>query len=99
LECNKTLVWANASPRAERIAMILFTEPWFYYLTVFIAGLVLCNIAITGTLISRFRPIVSVKSVPLRIAFFFISLGIFAFLIWMTKHQLGAVLQYFNQPS
>ena len=79
--------------------MSLFSELWLYCLTAFIAGLLLCSIAITGTLWGRGGPIVIVKSVPLRIAFFFISVGIFAFVIWITKNQLGAILQYLNQSS
>jgi hypothetical protein len=79
--------------------MSSFSEPWLYYVIATIAGLMLFNIAITGTLVSRSRPIVTVQSVPLRIAFFLISVAIFALLIWMTKHQIAAGLQYFNQPS
>jgi hypothetical protein len=45
------------------------------------------------------RPILTVKSVPLRIAFFFISVAIFALLMWMMKHQMAAAMQYFDQPS
>jgi len=85
----------------EGIAMNLFGEPWFYCLMGFIASITLFIIAITGTVAGRVmsRPTVSVKSVPLRIAFFFISVAIFGFLIWMTKHQIAAAIEYFNQPS
>jgi len=84
----------------EGIAMSLFSEPMIYYLILFVADILLFDIAVTGTLSSgrmgMFRPIVSVKSVPLRIAFFFISVAIFAFLIWMTRHQIAAGIQYFG---
>jgi hypothetical protein len=79
--------------------MILLSEPWLYFVLVMIAGMVLLNIAITGTLASRYRPIVIVKSVPLQIAFFVVSVALFAFLIWMTKQQIAAGIQYFNQSS
>jgi hypothetical protein len=79
--------------------MSLFSEPSFYYLMGFIAGISLFIIAITGTIHGRGRPIVSVKSVPLRIAFFFISVALLAFLIWMIKHQIAAAIQSFGQPS
>jgi hypothetical protein len=79
--------------------MILLSEPWLYFVLVMIAGMVLLNIGITGTLASRYRPIVIVKSVPLRIAFFVVSVALFAFLIWMTKQQIAAGIQYFNQSS
>jgi hypothetical protein len=73
--------------------------PWFY-LIAFIVDIMLFSIAITGTIYSGrmglFSPIVSVKSVPLRIAFFFVSVAIFAFLIWMTRHQIVAGMQYFG---
>ena len=82
------------------IAMTFFSEPSFYYLMLLVADILLFDIAVTGTLSSCrmgiFRPIVSVKSVPLRIAFFFISVAIFAFLIWMTRHQIAAGIQYFG---
>jgi hypothetical protein len=85
---------------AEDIAMTFFSEPLFYYLMLFVADILLFDIAITGTLSSgrmgMFRPMVSVKSLPLRIAFFFISVAIFAFLIWMTRHQIAAGNQYFG---
>jgi len=84
----------------EGIAMSFFGEPLFYYLMLFVAGILLFDIAITGTLstgrMGMFRPIVSVKSVPLRIAFFFISVAIFVYLIWMTRHQIAAGIQYFG---
>ena len=79
--------------------MSSFSEPWFYFVMAIIAGLILFNLAITGTPVSRFRPILTVKSVPLRIAFFFISVAIFALLMWMMKHQMAAAMQYFDQPS
>jgi hypothetical protein len=79
--------------------MSTFSEPWFYYVMAMIAGMILLNIAITGTLASRYRPIVIVKSVPLRIAFFVISVALFAFLIWVTKQQIAAGIQYFSQSS
>lgn len=88
--------------------MSMTGEPWFY-LIAFIVDILLFSIAITGTIYSgrfgMFRPIVSVKSVPLRIAFFFVSVAIFALLIWMTRHQIAAGMQYFGlivggvQPS
>ena len=73
----------------------------------FIACILLANIAITGTLYAgrMGRQIVSVKSVPLRIAFLFISVAIFAFLIWMTRHRIATGIQNFGfivgagQPS
>jgi hypothetical protein len=84
----------------EGIAMSLFSEPLFYYLLPLVADILLFDIAVTGTLSSgrmrMFRPIVSVKSVPLRTAFFFISVAIFAYLIWMTRHQIAAGIQYFG---
>jgi hypothetical protein len=84
----------------EGIAMSLFSEPLFYYLLLLVADILLFDIAVTGTLSSgrmrMFRPIVSVKSVPLRIAFFFISVAIFVYLIWMTRHQIAAGIQYFG---
>ncbi len=82
------------------IGMSLFSEPMFYYLMLLVADLLLFDIAITGTRtagrMGLFRPIVSVKSVPLRIAFLFISVAIFAFLIWMSRHQIAAGFQYFG---
>jgi hypothetical protein len=79
--------------------MSLFSEPLFYYLMGFIAGISLFVIAITGTIYGRGAPIVSVKSVPLRIAFFFSSVGLLAFLIWMIRHQIAAAIQSVGQPS
>jgi hypothetical protein len=81
--------------------MNLFRESWFYYLTGFIAGLALFVLAITGTIHSgRYsRPLVSVKSVPLRIAFLFISVAIFGALIWIVKHQIAGAIQEFGQSS
>jgi hypothetical protein len=80
--------------------MSLLNEPLFYYLVGFIAGIALCIIAITGTIRGRWgRIIVSVKSVPLRIAFFFISVALLTFLIWMVRHQIAAAIQSIVQPS
>jgi hypothetical protein len=76
-----------------------FSVPWFYYVIALFAGLMLSNLAITGNLVSRFSPIVTVKSVPLRIAFFLISVAIFAVLIWISNQQIAAAMQYFEQPS
>ncbi len=80
--------------------MSLFSEPMFYYLMPLVADILLFDIAITGTLssgrIGMFRQIVSVKSVPLRIAFFFISVAIFAYLLYMARHQIAAGIQYFG---
>lgn len=80
--------------------MSLFSEPMFYYLILLVADILLFDIAITGTISSgrmgMFRQIVSVKSVSLRIAFLFLSVAIFAFLIWMSRHQIAAEFQYFG---
>ena len=80
--------------------MSFFSEPLFYYFMLFVADILLFDIAITGTVspsrMGMFRPNVSVKSVPLRIAFFFISVAIFAYLIWMARHQIAAGIQYFG---
>jgi hypothetical protein len=79
--------------------MSLFGEPLFYYLMGFIAGIALFVVAITGTIYGRGGRIVSVKSVPLRIAFFFISVALLAFLTWMIKHQIAVAIQSIGQPS
>ncbi len=89
--------------------MSLFSELLFYYVMGFIAALALFVVAITGTIYGRggpilsvYRrrgPILSVKSVPLRIAFFFISVALLVFLIWIFKHQLAALIQSMGQPS
>jgi hypothetical protein len=89
--------------------MSLFSEPAFYYLLAFIAGIALFVLSVTGTIqrgysrrripASRGGPIVSVQSVPLRIAFFFISVAILAFLFWTIRHEIGAVIQSLGLPS
>jgi hypothetical protein len=89
--------------------MSLFSEPAFYYLLAFIAGIALFVLSVTGTIqrgysrrwipTSRGGPIVSVQSVPLRIAFFFISVAILAFLVLMIRHQIATVMQAIGQPS
>jgi hypothetical protein len=76
--------------------MSYFGEPWFYYLLGAVAGIAIFNIAVTGNLYGRGRPIVTVNSVPLRIAFFFIAVAIFGILIWMVRHQIAAGMQYFG---
>jgi hypothetical protein len=73
--------------------MSLLSEPSFYYLVGFIAGIALFVVAISGTIHGRRGPIVSVKSVPLRIAFLFISVAFLTFLIWMINHQIAAAIQ------
>jgi uncharacterized membrane protein YvlD (DUF360 family) len=73
-----------------------FGEPWFYYVLGAVTGIVLFNLGITGKLYGRVRPIITVKSVPLRIAFFVISIAIFAVLIWMVRQQIAAGMQYFG---
>ena len=96
-QCTRVGKRASA---VESIAMSLFREPWFYCLMGFIAGITSFVIGVTGRVSGRAgRPIVSVKSVPLRIAFLFISVAIFAFLIWTIKHEIAAAIQYFGQPS
>jgi hypothetical protein len=79
--------------------MSLFSEPLFYYLIGFIAGIAAFVVAITGTIYSRGGPILSVKSVPLRIAFFFISVAFLTFLIWIIRHQVAVAIQSIGQPS
>jgi len=79
--------------------MRAISEPWFYYVIAGVTGLLLLNLAITGSLFSKYGPILIVRSVPLRIAFFLISVVIFTLIVWVTKQQIAAALQYFDQPS
>jgi hypothetical protein len=79
--------------------MSLFSDPLFYYLMGFIAGIALFVVAITGTIYGRGGPILSVKSVALRIAFFFISVAFLTFLTWTIRHQIAVAIQSIGQPS
>ena len=78
--------------------MSFSNEPWVYLIG-FIISLVLFVVSITGTIFGGrfgFRPVVTVKSVPLRIAFFIVSIAIFGFLIWTARHKIDEAFSYFG---
>jgi hypothetical protein len=78
--------------------MSISSEPWFY-LVGFIASITLFVVSITGSIYSgRFglRPVLTVKSVPLRIAFFVISVALLAFLVWTARQRITEAFSYFG---
>ena len=74
--------------------MSLVTDTVFYHLVAWIASIVLFILAVTGRIHSRWGGrIVTVRSVPIRIALFFISIAMFSYFIWTFRHQIAAALQ------
>jgi hypothetical protein len=78
--------------------MSFFSEPWFYLIG-FIASITLFVVSITGSVYSgRFgiRRLMTVKSVPLRVAFFVISIALLAFLVWAARQKIAEAFSYFG---
>jgi hypothetical protein len=65
---------------------------WIYDLMCLSLGIMLFNAAVTGKLYSsgRGRRVLGarLKAAPLRAVLFVLSVGIFAFVIWLTRHHI-----------
>jgi hypothetical protein len=79
----------------ELIAMADFSGFWIYDLMCLMVGIEFFNAAVTGNFYSGGRGgrrlIASVKSVPARIAFLFISIAMLVLFAWMTKRHIMAI--------
>jgi len=72
--------------------MGIFSEFWIYDLMCLLVGIAFLNGALTGNFFSGGRGgrrlILSVKSVPARIVFLLISIGMLVLFAWMVKRHI-----------